>query len=392
MESPESQAAVEPLLTEPERSPKNPLHNWQNSSRSAVWDSAVLILTVLCLGFVGGIIVLAGPRPKTPDPNRWDVKNFKSLITFGDSITDEQRWRYFEEHNLTAPPPGTLFPESLRSSSGGRNWARYVVQYVGSRDGGKWDPQITLYNYAVDGSWCTNEIIPLEPHQTSVREYAIPAFIADLTAIRNSTSQPYIQPALTPSNAVFVLFIGTNDLGRQAFLTDDQVRGKVLADFTECIYASFDRLYASGARTFVLFNTLPLHLNPLYANKTLNGEEKPDSPAEKCLELTSSANQIFRYQTPYEFTISNRYSDAQVALFDINSLFQHMYYNPEKYLNGTSPVNVTSYALEPENIMQKSVDSFMWFDMVHPAEQAHRVVAKEFVEVLNGRSKYAQYW
>jgi phospholipase/lecithinase/hemolysin len=36
----------------------------------------------------------------------WNLKNFKTLVTFGDSYTDENRLSYFIRHNGSAPPVG----------------------------------------------------------------------------------------------------------------------------------------------------------------------------------------------------------------------------------------------------------------------------------------------
>jgi len=40
----------------------------------------------------------------------------------------------------------------------------------------------------------------------------------------------------------------------------------------------------------------------------------------------------------------------------------------------------------------QSKDSYMWYDELHPSEQTSRIVAKEFVGVLNRESKYAKYY
>lgn len=42
---------------------------------------------------------------------QWTVKQFSSLVTFGDSYTDENRLGYFINHGGDAPPTGTLLPE-----------------------------------------------------------------------------------------------------------------------------------------------------------------------------------------------------------------------------------------------------------------------------------------
>jgi hypothetical protein len=40
----------------------------------------------------------------------WNLAGFKSLVTFGDSYTDESRYNYFATHNGSAPPPGWIDP------------------------------------------------------------------------------------------------------------------------------------------------------------------------------------------------------------------------------------------------------------------------------------------
>lgn len=39
-----------------------------------------------------------------------------------------------------------------------------------------------------------------------------------------------------------------------------------------------------------------------------------------------------------------------------------------------------------------SPDSFLWYDALHPSEQADRVIAREFLEVVKGGSRWARYW
>ena len=100
-------------------------------------------------------------------------------------------------------------------------------------------------------------------------------------------------------------------------------------------------------------------------------------------------NDIFKFQTPYEYRVSQRYPGAHAALFDVWSLLREIYFNPDDYLNGTAPANVTS---DVKMTDESSPDSFMWWDALHPSEQTNRIIARNFIEVLNGTSKYAEYW
>ena len=69
-----------------------------------------------------------------------------------------------------------------------------------------------------------------------------------------------------------------------------------------------------------------------------------------------------------------------------------IYNNPANYLNGTAPLDVTGYANVDGTGNPASPDSFMWYDELHPSEQTDRVIAREFVDVVKGNSKWATYW
>lgn len=73
-----------------------------------------------------------------------------------------------------------------------------------------------------------------------------------------------------------------------------------------------------------------------------------------------------------------------------------IYNHPERYL--TSPANVNGvYELCDttwSNCVKSnlSLDHFLWFDELHPSERTDEVIAKEFVNVVKGGSRYATYW
>lgn len=89
---------------------------------------------------------------------------------------------------------------------------------------------MTLYDYAVAGAVCSNDITPrffaaINANFPSVLEYEIPAFIADSKVDNIATGLPYFEPAKNASNSIYALWIGTNDIGVDAFITDSQVPG-----------------------------------------------------------------------------------------------------------------------------------------------------------------------
>lgn len=140
-------------------------------------------------------------------------QSFENLVTFGDSYTDNGRLAYYINHNNTAPPASTLPPQSSVTASGGLAWGQFVQQYTGA----------AYFDYAVSGATCSNEIISrylpsLNGPFPSVVDDELPSFVADVQAQTLYANK-------TAANTVYALWIGTNDLGYGAFLTDSQAPG-----------------------------------------------------------------------------------------------------------------------------------------------------------------------
>lgn len=372
-------------------------------------------------------LAAAATLPRNTNTSVWQAANFKSLITFGDSYTDENRLNYIALHNGSYPPPGTILPESFATAGGGRTWPRYAAQYAGSSSLSTWEPNLQLYDYAVSGAVCSNSITPryfaaIDAPFPAVAEYELPAYINDTTAVRTNTSEPYFTPPLSPSTAVYALWIGTNDLGVDAFITASNLPNTTLLTYLSCVLDSLDTLYTTGARTFILMTPLPLYLAPLYASPSIlpNGVSPqywPDKNttanttaiASTMQEYTDLLTELYRTKIPLEKLTNNRWPDADIAIFNTNALFKDIHANPDMYLNGTTAANVTGYhkhctpddtgagsvcflADEDVNGGKGEPDAWMWYDELHPSEQVDRVVAREFLSVLGGEGRWGEYW
>ncbi|EED22785.1 GDSL lipase/acylhydrolase family protein [Talaromyces stipitatus ATCC 10500] len=350
--------------------------------------------SVYVLMLLSQLTAAAFPNPGG-NSSKWRLKKFKSLVTFGDSYTDESRYGYFASHNGSAPPVGWVDPISNNTSSGGYIWARYVAISA----------NVNLYDYAVDGAVCSNEISPryvpsINGNFPSVLEYEVPAYVADSKFVTNGS--PFLD--IPPWGTVYSMWIGTNDLGEDAFLTDSQVPGRSLPDYTECVFTALDKIYANGARYFVLQNVIPLQLVPLYATPKnggvyatygdTSGTPNVTETSYRMWESVKTVNEIYKYQLPFELLIRNRYPGAQFALMDMYSIISDIYYNPEQYL--ASPANVTGFIehcdARGECSRLPNEESFLWYNYLHPSWKTDSIIAERFVEVVEGRSKYATYW
>lgn len=297
------------------------------------------------------------------------AKPFDNLVTFGDSYTDEGRLGYFINNKGAAPPTGTILPESNNTASGGYAWGRFAAKYSGA----------TYYDYAVSGATCSNKLVErnfaaINAPFPSVLEYEIPAFKAD--AGFKSASGEATYPNRAADNTVYALWIGTNDLGYGAFLTDSQAPGATITNFVECIWDVFDNIYSTGGRRFVVLNQAPLELSPIYASPayggTLDNKFFPNKTAynmteymQKMKEYTTSVNTMYDYGVPFQLLVKKRWPDATFAVFNVHKLISDMYYNPTKYLD--SPANSTGYYIHCDAVNTNDctnskypISSFLW--------------------------------
>lgn len=112
----------------------------------------------------------------------------------------------------------------------------------------------------------------------------------------------------------------------------------------------------------------------------------------------AALNDVYEYRTPFVAQISKKYPGAKFVNYNVNGLMTDIHSNPAQYLNGTAPLNVTwtsktCAVISGQNCtINASPDSFEWFDTLHPSEQTSRIIAKEFVNVINGKGKWATYW
>ncbi|KAI6135858.1 carbohydrate esterase family 16 protein [Pisolithus thermaeus] len=303
----------------------------------------------------------------------------KNLVTFGDSYTDT-----------------SFYP----SDDGGYSWPTYVAGYG----------PFNLYGFARVGATCSNNLTdrPFPP----LMEYQLPDY---LNATRNGTIPP---SSILPHETTYAIWIGTNDVGANALLTQGVGvrKGVSIVEVRKCVVDVVRVLYESGARYFVIMNMIPLNLTPLYSPDSYPSVywTAPRNRTEWSVfmhELVRAGNAITDLLLQ---VAAPSFDGAHIASFDAFALFADMYTNPSAYLNGTTTVGNTTVPVynvtgsidacvlklnestaDPGTctvVEGPARDGYLWWDELHPSEQADRIVAREITAVMKGEYSRWTTW
>ncbi|KAF9528820.1 GDSL lipase/esterase [Crepidotus variabilis] len=324
------------------------------SSRAFLQLLSVALFTLSPVAAQGSDSSAAGSSSKGLKPGQ-----IKNLVTFGDSFTD-----------------------TLVVSNGGTQWPVYVADYA----------KVSLHPYARSGATCSNNLT-YRPFP-SVFESQLPTYYNDTASVAGK---------LDSAETLYTLWIGTNDVGSNALLTGSDKAS--LVDVTKCMVNWVQDLYSHGARNFLFQNMINLDKIPLYAtdswpNRYWTSQRNATEWSVFMRELTLSANALTSLQLQ---ALAPTLRGAHVGIFDSHSLFVDMYNNPKKYLNGTAPLNVDGavrtcvYQLNSDQSNCTEAegtdrDSYLWFDELHPSEQADRIVAREVTQVAKGAKNQWTTW
>ncbi|TCD67365.1 hypothetical protein EIP91_010201 [Steccherinum ochraceum] len=326
----------------------------------------MVALTFLVASLVAPAIAAASALTLGPRPGQ-----IKNLVTFGDSYTD-----------ITLLWDGGSGPSTA--------WPVYAA-----RDG-----HLNLNSFARTGAACSNNIT-WRPWP-SLFEAELPEFFA---ANANGSLK-----ALKPQDTIFTLWLGTNDIGANALFTGNGTKGATIVDTVGCAVNFINVLYKSGWRNFLFQNMLPLDKTVLYSvdsypNLYWTLQRNTTEWNLMMKELSTAGNEIAKLMLQL---LPASTPGAHIGLFDSHGLFTDMAAHPERYLNGTAPLNTTAAirscvypeGADPLNktlatcteVKGTDVDSYLWFDELHPSEQADRVVAREIAAAINRKSSNWTTW
>lgn len=134
--------------------------------------------------------------------------------------------------------------------------------------------------------------------------------------------------------------------------------------------------------------------NQYWQNKSSGGYNQTEYQY-KMLEYTELVNRVFEYGVAYETQVKARWPGATFDVFDVNRLLSDIYHDPSQYLD--SPANATGFYYHRCDADDSSLctptpsnplDTYLWYDELHPSNKTSSIIAHEFVRVVAGDSAY----
>ncbi|KAG8808540.1 hypothetical protein FRC18_004990 [Serendipita sp. 400] len=297
------------------------------------------------------------------------TKPVSSVVSFGDSYSDPN------------------FSQWLTPGGGGyRIWPQYLGDYL----------RIPIHTYGMAGATCSQ--VFTRPTWPDVVHTQLDLFDGQK---RNGTLG-----TLDPATTVYTLWIGTNDVGTGCLLTGDQVNDSTLVDVTACAVGVMRLLYDRGARNFLFQNMAPLQKSPMYKKDAYPGRywSIPNNTTQVSLFMESEVKTGNAMGKMMLQDLAPSLKGAHLGIFDSYGLIDDIITYPARYLNGTAPFNITSSAnacpyppygstpLYCTVVTGTDVDSFVWYDELHPSEQTHRILAREMASVMKGKKTKWVTW
>ncbi len=296
--------------------------------------------------------------------------NTNGLVVFGDSLSDTGN-KYAITGFANTPPYSELLEFFLVADgpytrgglhhSNGATWIEQYARPLGQE--GYVRPALrsqgTARNYAYGGARAR-----LEPVIIPNANQHLPTQVTNFLADVNNAA---------PSDALYMIFIGANDIFDAVFALSSDPTGitsaAVLNNAVMSVVNEVGRLSYAGARHFVVLNAPDLGLTPAVA--IADAIFSSSNPAINPGDVIVAATQFsILYNAGLNAALG---SLPGVQIIDIFTEFQSLVSNPQNY----GLINSTNACVTPDlpPYACRNPDGFVFWDGVHPTKVAHGIIA-----------------
>ncbi len=225
-------------------------------------------------------------------------------------------------------------------------------------------------NYAVSGALASRK-----------KELTIESFIINHFDISHQLDALISQHHINNNDIIFIE-IGGNDILyaiKQLSLSNQEV---VINEATTLIKDALYKLITKGAQRIFLSNVTNISLTPLFKNK--------DAVKEHVLLLTNKFNKIL--DNVIETLNKNKKIIIKYDMFSALTNAINKFKNLDSKHNITDAAVTTDFSeiinngiITPhfnENVNEKNINNYFFFDNIHPNKWAHNIIGQELIELI----------
>lgn len=278
---------------------------------------------------------------------------YSKVYIFGDSLSDTG--------NLGSIVGGIPSPYVNNRISNGPIAADTLAEKLG----GSADASLHLiglnagHNYSVAGAKAsTNEVIDLNTQ--------ILSFQANHASI-------------APSDALYVVFIGGNDIRAAVSEPDDVIANTILQTANDNVKNAIIFLKNMGARSFLVINAPNIALLP--ETRLIAAATQSPTFIERATQLSKRYNKLL-HNTVHELEDHNK---SKITEFNLFKLFEKSIENASKLgITNTTEACFRSRIpdFHPDCNFGLNAGQFYFFDEIHPTTQVHTLFGEAFVKVI----------
>ncbi|PMD33864.1 carbohydrate esterase family 16 protein [Hyaloscypha variabilis F] len=283
------------------------------------------------------LLCLASAAVATPNSLAVNGSSFKYLVSFGDSYSQTG-------FSITGAKPSTSNPIGNPAFPGytttnGNNWITYLLQPA--------SPTTLLsYNFASGGATTDASLVkPFQPTVLSLIDQ-VTLFTTHLS-LSSSTSTPPV----TPSNTLFAIWIGVNDVGN-AF--SSATWPSLSQEITTQYLSQVQTLYSSGARNFLFLTVPPIQLTPMVLAESNATQTQEGAAVEAYNALLAKGIKEFE----------GKNEGVTTWVFETSGPFEEAIKSPK------------SYGARDASCYDADGTSCLWFNNYHPGQAIHKLVAE----------------
>ncbi|KAL8278647.1 hypothetical protein RQP46_008939 [Phenoliferia psychrophenolica] len=285
-----------------------------------------------------------------------DLGGVDFIFSFGDSWS-ATGW---DPARGLSPVVGQL----VETSSGGNTWIQYLAASTNAPN--------TWYDFAAYGAVLDNDIVRWNETQP-------PSVVEQVASFKQYFTPGSSKVPWSSGDTLFTVFIGVNDVG--ATLLSEQDFPPLVPKIFEQYQAQVGKLYAMGARRFLIMNVPPTENTP---------EVKSYGPA--AVEAFATNITLFNAAlSTFVGNIPSLYPGAVVTLFDTHALLTTILSDVAAF--GLEPSVKDEFCLlysfirdHPSIVLEYCkfpLSKYVWYDHYHPTFTIHKILADPASDLMS---------